>query len=49
MRRLRARRWTFWVPLVGGVVSTVLGTVPVLVVIFQDPQMQAVLQRMSGG
>jgi hypothetical protein len=49
IRRLRARRWTFWVPLVGGVVSTVLGTVPVLVVIFQDPQMQAVLQRMSGG
>ncbi|MGN6407524.1 MAG: DUF6264 family protein, partial [Curtobacterium sp.] len=32
IRRLRARRWTFWVPLVGGVVSTVLGTVPVLVV-----------------
>ncbi|GAA3339934.1 hypothetical protein GCM10017714_17600 [Curtobacterium pusillum] len=49
IRRLRARRWTFWVPLVGGVVATVLGMVPVMVVIFQDPQFAAYLQRMAGG
>ncbi|WFR68336.1 DUF6264 family protein [Curtobacterium flaccumfaciens] len=49
VRRLRARRWTFWVPLVGGVVATVLGMVPVMVVIFQDPQFAAYLQRMATG
>jgi len=49
IRRLRARRWTFWVPLVGGVVATVLGMVPVMVVIFQDPQFAAYLQRMATG
>lgn len=49
VRRLRSRRWTFWVPLVGGVVATVLGMVPVLVVVFQDPQFAAYLQRMAGG
>ena len=49
VRRLRSRSWTFWVPLVGGVVATVLGMVPVLVVVFQDPQFAAYLQRMTGG
>jgi len=49
IRRLRSRRWTFWVPLVGGVVATVLGMVPVMVVIFQDPQFAAYMQRMTGG
>jgi uncharacterized membrane protein YhaH (DUF805 family) len=49
VRRLRTRRWTFWVPLVGGVAATVLGMVPVMVVIFQDPQFAAYLQRMAGG
>ncbi|MDR6574842.1 uncharacterized membrane protein YhaH (DUF805 family) [Curtobacterium sp. 320] len=49
VRRLRARRWTFWVPLVGGVVATLLGMVPVLVAVFQDPRMQEVLHRMAGG
>jgi hypothetical protein len=49
LRRLRARRWTFWVPLVGGVVATVLGMVPVMVVIFQDPRFAAYLQGVSGG
>ncbi len=49
IRRLRTRRWTFWVPLVGGVVATVLGMVPVMVVIFQDPQFAAYLQRMATG
>lgn len=48
-RRLRARRWTFWVPLVGGVVASVLGMVPVLVVVFQDPALSAYLQRMATG
>lgn len=49
IRRLRTRRWTFWVPLVGGVAATVLGMVPVMVVLFQDPQFAAHLQRMAGG
>lgn len=49
VRRLRSRRWTFWVPLVGGVVGTVLGMVPVLVVVFQDPHFAAYVQRMAGG
>jgi uncharacterized protein YqgC (DUF456 family) len=49
VRRLRSRRWTFWVPLVGGVVGSFLGMVPVLVVVFQDPQVQAYLQRMASG
>ncbi|MFJ3035601.1 DUF6264 family protein [Curtobacterium pusillum] len=49
IRRLRTRRWTFWVPLVGGVVATVLGMVPVMVVIFQDPQFSAYLHRMATG
>lgn len=49
VRRLRARRWTFWVPLVGGVVGSVLGMVPVLVVVFQDPAIQTYLQRLAGG
>lgn len=48
-RRLRSRRWTFWVPLLGGVVGSILGMVPVLVVVFQDPQVQAYLQRMASG
>lgn len=49
VRRLRTRRWTFWVPLVGGVVATVLGMVPVMVVLFQDPRFAAYLQQMAGG
>ncbi|WIB78348.1 DUF6264 family protein [Curtobacterium sp. MCPF17_002] len=49
LRRLRSRRWTFWVPLVGGIAATVLGMVPVMVVLFQDPHFAAYLQRMAGG
>lgn len=49
IRRLRARRWTFWVPLVGGVVASVLGIVPVMVVLFQDPAFTAYVQRMAAG
>lgn len=48
LRRLRARRWTFWVPLVGGVVATVLGMVPVLIVVFHDPAFAAYMLRMTG-
>lgn len=49
IRRLRTRRWTFWVPLVGGVAATLLGMVPVMVVLFQDPRFAAYLQQMAGG
>ncbi|MDM7887175.1 DUF6264 family protein [Curtobacterium sp. RHCJP20] len=49
VRRLRARRWTFWVPLVGGVVASALGAVPMLVVVFQDPTVQEAIRRASGG
>ncbi|MDM7891169.1 DUF6264 family protein [Curtobacterium caseinilyticum] len=49
VRRLRAHRWTFWVPLVGGVVASVLGAVPMLVVVFQDPAVQESIRRMTGG
>ena len=49
IRRLRARRRTFWVPLVGGIVASVLGIIPVFVVILQDPAFTAYLHRMAGG
>ncbi|MGG7305888.1 DUF6264 family protein [Curtobacterium sp. AB451] len=49
IRRLRARRWTFWVPLLGGVVASVLGIVPVMVVLLQDPAFTAYVQRMATG
>ncbi|OEI69336.1 DUF6264 family protein [Curtobacterium sp. ER1/6] len=49
VRRLRAHRWTFWVPLVGGVVASVLGAVPMLVVVFQDPAVQESIRRATGG
>lgn len=48
VRRLRARRWTFWIPLVGGVVASVLGAVPLLIVIFQDPNVAAYFHRLGG-
>ena len=49
IRRLRARRWTFWVPLLGGVVASVLGIVPVVIVLLQDPAFTAHVQRMAAG
>ncbi len=49
VRRLRARRRTFWVPLVGGAVASVLGSVPILVVVFQDPAIQEYLHRLASG
>ncbi|PCN49501.1 hypothetical protein Csp2054_00620 [Curtobacterium sp. 'Ferrero'] len=49
VRRLRARRRTFWVPLVGGAVASVLGSVPIVVVVFQDPAIQSYLHRLAAG
>ena len=34
---------------VGGVVASVLGAVPMLVVVFQDPAVQESIRRMTGG
>ncbi|PZF56781.1 hypothetical protein DEJ23_09550 [Curtobacterium sp. MCSS17_008] len=46
LRRLRARRWTFWVPLLGGAVASLISLVAFVVVMFQDPGfMQALLQQ----
>lgn len=49
IRRLRAGRRTFWVPLIGGVVATVLGVVPLLIVLFQDPAFMDYVHRMATG
>ncbi|MET3452061.1 DUF6264 family protein [Curtobacterium sp. 1544] len=49
IRRLRAGRRTFWVPLIGGVVATVLGVVPLLIVLFQDPAFMDYVHRMTPG
>ncbi|GAA3333793.1 hypothetical protein HP467_17255 [Curtobacterium albidum] len=49
IRRLRARRRTFWVPLLGGVVATAISVTAFIVVVLQDPRfLQAVMQH-SGG
>lgn len=45
-RRLRARRWTFWVPLLGGAVSTVISVGAFITVLLQDEGfVRAVLQQ----
>ncbi|MFJ4220607.1 DUF6264 family protein [Curtobacterium luteum] len=49
IRRLRARRWTFWVPLLGGVVSTAVSVTVFLVVVLQDPRLVDAVLRSSGG
>jgi hypothetical protein len=49
IRRLRARRWTFWVPLLGGVVSTAVSVTAFLVVVMQDPRFVEAVLRQSGG
>ncbi|GGK97994.1 uncharacterized membrane protein YhaH (DUF805 family) [Curtobacterium luteum] len=49
IRRLRARRWTFWVPLLGGVVSTAVSVTAFLVVVLQDPRLVDAVLRSSGG
>ena len=48
IRRLRARRRTFWVPLLGGVAGLLSGVVPFLVVVINDPAVAAYLHRMAG-
>ncbi|MBT2501385.1 DUF6264 family protein [Curtobacterium sp. ISL-83] len=49
IRRLRSRRWTFWVPLVGGVVASILGAVPLAIVILHDPHVASYLPGAVGG
>lgn len=49
IRRLRARRWTFWVPLLGGVVSTAVSVAAFFVVVLQDPRFVDAVLRSSGG
>ena len=49
VRRLRARRRTFWVPLSGGVVASFLGAVPLLLVVFRDPAVVEYVHRIAGG
>ncbi|MFJ4294802.1 DUF6264 family protein [Curtobacterium sp. NPDC089689] len=50
VRRLRARRRTFWVPLLGGVVWTAVSVTAFFVVLMQDPRMvDAMLRQASGG
>ncbi|KTR02090.1 DUF6264 family protein, partial [Curtobacterium luteum] len=49
IRRLRARRWTFWVPLLGGAVSTAVSVTAFLVVVMQDPRFVEAVLRQSGG
>ena len=47
--RLRARKRTFWVPVLGAVVATVVSTVAFVVVVFQDPQFVEFMMRQAGG
>lgn len=48
LRRLAARRWTFWVPLLGGAVASLISLVAFAVVMFQDPGFVQVLVQQSG-
>ncbi|MDB6427659.1 DUF6264 family protein [Curtobacterium sp. 20TX0008] len=48
LRRLAARRWTFWVPLLGGAVASLVSLVAFAVVMFQDPGFVQVLMQQSG-
>ncbi len=47
-RRLRARRWTFWVPLLGGAVATAISVTAFIVVVLQDPGFMQSLMQQSG-
>ncbi|WIE65754.1 DUF6264 family protein [Curtobacterium sp. MCLR17_036] len=49
VRRLRARRRTFWVPLLGAVVATLVSTIAFVVVVFQDPHFVEFMLRQAGG
>lgn len=48
LRRLAARRWTFWVPLLGGAVASLTSLVAFSVVMFQDPGFVQVVLQQSG-
>jgi hypothetical protein len=47
--RLRAAKRTFWVPLLGGAVATVLSTVVFVVVVLQDDTFVAAMMRQAAG
>jgi len=49
IRRLRARKRTFWVPLVGAVVATAISVVAFVVVVMQDQAFVDFMLRQSGG
>jgi len=48
IRRLRARKRTFWVPLVGAVVATAISTIAFVVVVMQDQAFVDFMLRQSG-
>ncbi|MCA5922167.1 DUF6264 family protein [Curtobacterium oceanosedimentum] len=48
IRRLRAQKRTFWVPLVGAVVATAVSTIAFVVVVMQDPAFVDFMLRQSG-
>ncbi|WIE76372.1 DUF6264 family protein [Curtobacterium sp. MCSS17_007] len=48
LRRLRARKWTFWVPLLGGGVASLISLVAFVLVMFQDPGFVQALLQQSG-
>jgi len=48
IRRLRARKRTFWVPLVGAVVATAISTIAFVVVVLQDQAVVDFMLRQSG-
>jgi hypothetical protein len=48
IRRLRARKRTFWVPLLGAVVATLVSTIAFVVVVTQDPAFVDFVLRQSG-
>ncbi|MCE0457509.1 DUF6264 family protein [Curtobacterium flaccumfaciens] len=49
IRRLRARKRTFWVPLVGAVVATAISVIAFVVVVMQDQAFVNFMLRQSGG
>ncbi|MFL0359634.1 DUF6264 family protein [Curtobacterium flaccumfaciens] len=49
IRRLRARKRTFWVPLVGAVVATAISTIAFVVVVMQDQAFVDFMLRQPGG
>lgn len=47
--RLRQRRWTFWVPLVGGAVASLVTAVLFLVAVMNDPAFSTWMMQRVGG